>query len=402
MTSTSNNRQLRIAFTNLTSTQWTAGTHYLKNLFVALKSLDSCRPEIALLVPHQSQPNSYNTLSPYIDQLLYMPPDPPMPRFWQRQTIRIKKRLGVWQEPEPLLTPYLREQQVDSIFAPTEFGEQFSVPLLSWIPDFQHLHLPEMFSSEEIQLRDQLFSKIVAQANRVILSSQDALQDFKHFAPQAIDKARVLSFVAQVPADTYDSNPAWVCDHYHLPHRFVYLPNQFWQHKNHKVVIQALSLIKAKHPEITVVCTGNTNEYRYPLYFAELLPTISSLGLRNNLIILGLVPHAHLFPLMRQSLAVLQPSFFEGWSTTVEEAKSLGKRMILSDIPVHKEQNPPQSVFFNPHDSQSLADALVRAFDENKPGPDSQLEQLAQKQLPTRTKEFGRVFVEVVKEVIPS
>lgn len=401
MTSTSNNRQLRIAFTNLTSTQWTAGTHYLKNLFFALKSLDSsCRPEIALLVPHQAQPNSYNSLSSYIDQLLYMPPAPAMPKFWQRQIIRTQKQLGIWQEPEPQLTTYLREHQVDSTFSTEEFGSQFSLPLLSWIPDFQHLCLPEMFSAEEIKGRTQQFSQIVAHANRVILSSQDALQDFERFAPQATHKARVLSFVAQVPADTYDSDPAWVCDHYHLPHRFFYLPNQFWKHKNHNVVIQALALLKEQHPEITIVCTGNTNEYRHPLHFAELLPSISNLGLRDNLIILGLVPHAHLFPLMRQSLAVLQPSFFEGWSTTVEEAKSVGKRMILSDIPVHREQNPPQGVFFNPHNPQVLAESLVRVFDENKAGPDYELEKLAQEQLPRRIQEFGQTFVELVKEVI--
>ncbi len=401
MTSASNNRPLRIAFTNLASTQWTAGTQYLKNLFAALKSLESsCGPEIALLVPHQAQPDSYNSLSPYIDQLVYLPPDPPPPNFWQRQIIRTQKQLGIWKDPEPQLTPCLREHQVDTVFSTEEFGSQFSEPLLSWIPDFQHIHLPQMFLSEEIQWRDQHFSKIAAHANRVILSSQDALQDFKRFAPQAVHKARVLSFVAQVPADIYDSEPDWVCEHYHLPRKFIYLPNQFWRHKNHNVVIQALSLLKAEHPEITVVCTGNTNERRYPLYFGELLASISSLGLRDNLILLGLVPHAHLFSVMRQSLAMLQPSFFEGWSTTVEEAKSVGKRTILSDIPVHREQNPPQAVFFNPHDPQELADALVRVFNENKPGPDYDLEILARSQLPIRTKEFGRTFVEIVKEVI--
>jgi glycosyltransferase involved in cell wall biosynthesis len=403
MTSASKNRPLRIAFTNLASTQWTAGTHYLKNLFIALKSLDSSdRPEIVLVVPHLAQPNSYNSLSDYIDQLLYVPPDPPpfIPKFWQRQMIRIQKKLGTWQEPEPILDSYLREHQVDSLFATIDFCSRFSVPLLSWIPDFQHLHLPEMFSPEEIQGRQYLFSQIVTNAERIILSSQNALQDFKNFAPQAVHKARVLSFVAQVPANIYDSDPAWVCEYYHLPLRFVYLPNQFWKHKNHNTVIQALALLKAQHPKITVICTGNTNEYRHPLYFAELLATISTLGLRDNLIILGLVPHAHLYQLMRQSLAVLQPSLFEGWSTTVEEAKSVGKRMILSDIPVHREQNPPEAIYFNPQDPQALADSLVRVFDESKPGPDYELEKLAQEQLPRRTQEFGRAFVKLVQEVV--
>ena len=395
----SNNRQLRIAFAYIDGTQWTAGLHYLRNLFAALRSLDShWRPEIALLVSHQTQPDSYNSLSHYVDKLLCMPP-----RFdlWQRRITRIQKRLGIWVG-LALLASYLRKHRVDSIFARTEFGRWFSVPLLAWIPDFQHLHLPEMFSPKEIQSRNQTCSRIADRADRVILSSQNALRNFERLAPQATHKARVVSFVARVPADTYDSDPAWVCDYYHLPHWFIYLPNQFWKHKNHDVVVQALALVKAQHPEITVVCTGNTMEYRDPLYFAELLATISTLGLRNNLILLGFIPHAHIFQLMRQSLAVLQPSLFEGWSTTVEETKSVGKQIILSDIPVHREQDPPQAVLFDPHDPEALADCLVMTFDEKSPGPDYELETLARERLPTRTREFGQTFVEIVQEVVPT
>ena len=65
-----------------------------------------------------------------------------------------------------------------------------------------------------------------------------------------------------------------------------------------------------------------------------------------------MLPRAHVFRLMRQSLAVLQPSLFEGWSTSVEEAKSVGKRMILLDIPVHREQDPPRALFFDPRDAE--------------------------------------------------
>jgi hypothetical protein len=47
----------------------------------------------------------------------------------------------------------------------------------------------------------------------------------------------------------------------------------------------------------------------------------------------GVVPHAHVLQLMRQSLAVLQPSLFEGWSMSVEEAKSIGKRGLFRTYP---------------------------------------------------------------------
>jgi glycosyltransferase involved in cell wall biosynthesis len=115
---------------------------------------------------------------------------------------------------------------------------------------------------------------------------------------------------------------------------------------------------------------------------------------------LGIIPHDHLFQLMRQSLAVLQPSIFEGWSTTVEEVKSLGKRIILSDLPVHREQNPPQARYFDPQNPEVLAAELLKAFAENTPGPDLGLEREARRMLPERIAQFGMEFIKIVEEVI--
>lgn len=397
----SGQHSLLVAFSHMPDGMWTGGIQYLRNLFAALHCLeDDLRPEIALLVQPQTEPESYGSLISYIDQVLHRPPDPPRPRFTERQWMRVQKLLGTWREPEPLLSCYLREHQVAALFGiSAAFGPRFDTPLLSWIPDFQHLHLPEMFTDDEISGRNERFSDIVRYADRVILSSQNARRDFEQFAPQAASKARVLSFVAQVPADVYDNDPAWVCQQYHLPERFFFLPNQFWKHKNHEVVLQALALLQDRHPEITVVCTGNTNDYRNPLFFSKFMAQVSSSGLRDNLIILGMIPHAHLFSLMRQSLAVLQPSLFEGWSTTVEEVKSLGKRMVISDIPVHREQNPPRSVFFDPYAASSLADCLVQIYDEAAPGPDHDLEAQTQEQLPTRARQFSGTFVSIIQEV---
>lgn len=55
------------------------------------------------------------------------------------------------------------------------------------------------------------------------------------------------------------------------------------------------------------------------------------------------------------SLGYINPSFFEGWSTTVEEAKYRGKPILLSDLKVHREQAPAKSVFFDPNDPEDLA-----------------------------------------------
>lgn len=63
---------------------------------------------------------------------------------------------------------------------------------------------------------------------------------------------------------------------------------------------------------------------------------------------------------MMTTNALLNPSRFEGWSTTVEEAKAAGTPMILSDIPVHREQ-APNARFVGQDDAPALADAIEQS-----------------------------------------
>jgi glycosyltransferase involved in cell wall biosynthesis len=395
-------RELRIAFQFLGGALWTGGISYLENLFRALRSSDLARercPEILLLVKPDTPSHVYDTLVPLVDQLLYSPVEVASPSFWQRVT-RVQNQQRKYQEYRTRLEAYLREQHVDLLVGDA-VGPGLRIPTLTWLPDFQQVHLPDMWQPEEIQRRNQYFMRLAAHATRILLSSQDVLCDYERFAPQFINKARVLRFVAQIPDGLYESDPSWVCNHYHLPQRFIFLPDQFWKHKNHEIVVRALKSIKQNHPEVVVVCAGNTHDFRDPVYFGKFMATVSEENLRENLIILGIVPHAHVFPLIRQSVAVLQPSLFEGWSTTVEEAKSVGKQMILSDLAIHREQDPAQSVFFDPQGPEALANCIVDMFERTAPGPDLQLEALARELYPKRTMAFARRFIEIAREVVP-
>lgn len=391
---------MRVAFSHITDEGWTGRTHYLKNVFFALRSLKPDRqPEILLLVSQRDKPSTYEDLKPYINEVLILPPAsaPSIPR---RLMTRLQTRMGIRDERQHPVGPFLRSKGVQALFVNSvHYGPRLGVPLLVWIPDFQHLHLPEMFSEDEIKFRTQRFQKLAQYACRVILSSHDAWHDYAQFAPGHLQKVRILPFVAQV-SPVYDQPPRWICDYYHLPERFIHLPNQFWKHKNHLVVIKALELARNQRPAITVVCTGHTVDYRNPGFFSELLVAASTANVRGNLIFLGLVSHPHVFHLMRQSQAVLQPSLFEGWSTTVEEAKSLGKQVILSDIPVHREQSPPGAYFFEPNNPESLANCLLSIYDETEPGPDYRLEAIARAQLPIRTAASAQEFLQILSEVV--
>jgi glycosyltransferase involved in cell wall biosynthesis len=113
-------------------------------------------------------------------------------------------------------------------------------------------------------------------------------------------------------------------------------------------------------------------------YLIRLLERIEKLELQKQFIILGVIPRIDQIQLMRRCLAVIQPSLFEGWSSVIEDARSLGKPVIASDFPVHIEQNAPNSYFFECGNAEALAE-LISTAATLEIGANSQLEALAQK-----------------------
>lgn len=388
---------LRIGLRNLASDDWTAGGTYQLNLLEAIHQA-SAEIEVVLLTFPGTPARNIEACRKYVAEVAEIPAPISSAKFFglQAKFNRIFGELGL----EASTSKILRKKGLHRIFSPDDFGSGFRIPNVAWIQDFQALRLPEFFpSSDAAGLRKSL-GNLIKHAQTVVLSSQVASQDLQELFPAFAHKARVLQFVARVPEIIYERDPAWICQTYHLPKKFFYLPNQFWEHKNHKLVLEALALAKQKTPEICVVCTGNTNDYRNRLYFSNLLARVSELNLRDNFIILGLVPHEHVYWLMRQSAGILQPSLFEGWSTTVEEARSLGKNVLLSAIGVHREQNPPGARYFEPANSSMLADLLCQEFLAQEAGPNLQLEAKAREALASRMVNFGKQFVEIMSETV--
>ncbi|MDP6526595.1 MAG: glycosyltransferase [Kiritimatiellia bacterium] len=394
--------QMHLSFQYSDSALWTAGLTYLNNVIRSLRALPGEeQPRISIFVGNETFPDSYAPIRDLLDDVIVVPDAGDLPRrsLSERAVRKAKKMVSPDKKAESLLSNWFSGQRVDVLFSRSDCGPGFRIPLLIWLPDFQHKRMPEMFTEEENRARDREYMTRAERATRIVVSSNDVKKDVADFAPRFEDRICVLPFVSYVPDSLYDRSPEWVCEHYDLPERFVFMPNQFWRHKNHEVVVDAVAALAGNHPEITVVCTGNTHDYRNPGYFSALLYRIAEKKVRNRFILLGMVPHSHLFSLMRQSLAVLQPSLFEGWNSCVEEVKSVGKGMIVSDIAVHREQNPPASRFFEPEKPEALAASLVDVFRECEPGPDKELETAAQEALPGRMIEFARRLLSVSAEI---
>ena len=125
------------------------------------------------------------------------------------------------------------------------------------------------------------YASACAQGDGVIVSSQDALNDLRNFLPEACVPMHVLRFVSN-PVDFANLPPLDILQERHslLP-KYFHLPNQFWTHKNHRVVIDALGILKARGIHAQVVCTGSKSDPRSPDYFDNLMLHCQKLGVAD-------------------------------------------------------------------------------------------------------------------------
>ena len=118
---------------------------------------------------------------------------------------------------------------------------------------------------------------------------------------------------------------------------------------------------------------------------------IKNNNLYNNIRLLGLIDYEEVFSLIKFSKAVINPSLFEGWSSTVEECKSVGKNMILSDLDVHIEQYP-SATFFERNSIKSLKFTLLNYDNSNLSNDIESIEK--------RTEIFSNKYLNIIKEVL--
>lgn len=383
---------IRVGFV-ISQFDWIGGVNYFKNLFSAIQSFPNARIHVVVFTGMKSDVSSIDGLVDIVRSSIF---DRKTVPWW------IATFLGrVFPKRNFLLYFLLRKQKIDLTSHSRPMWKGCSIPSIGWIADFQHVCLPQFFSKRERAARDKQFVDIMNRCSAVILSSQAALDDFIKFDPKNKTPAYVLRFISGAHHDSSElPSREEVMNKYNLDRSWFHVPNQFWAHKNHKTIIEALRLIKEKGKSLLVVATGSTSDYRNAEYFPSLMNLVSIYGLKDEFRVLGMVPYSDVVALMRYSVAVINPSLFEGWSTSVEESKAMGKTVLLSDIPVHREQAPEWGYYFKADDCESLAMQMmdvVCEFDEEvymSRKKKAELERLI------NMRHFSEQYIDIVFDVI--
>lgn len=131
-------------------------------------------------------------------------------------------------------------------------------------------------------------------------------------------------------------------------------------HKNIGGLLEALALINEEdRPDLRIV--GRRDGF---FHSDETVERLAGL-LGDKVTFTGEVSDDALVEIVRNAVALVQPSFYEGFGIPPLEAMAVGTPVLVSDIPALQETCGDAALYFDPRDSQSIANKICLILQDN-------------------------------------
>ncbi|SMO50434.1 Glycosyltransferase involved in cell wall bisynthesis [Saccharicrinis carchari] len=337
---------------------WMGGITYILNLIKTFNYLsEEEKPDITL---YYSEP-----LKKYIGNIDY-----PHITFVPYPEKKIAKGyLMSWLKRKNLFTDELIERDgLDAIYPVRDcpVKSRTKARVIAWYADLQHKIYPEFFTRSTLLHRTLRLNLMLRNATDMVVSSRAVKDDFDRFFKIRKQLGFHIYHFVSINDEFKSLDINELRKKYELPEKYFMVSNQFHKHKNHKVVLLALARLKEQGIHKHLAFTGRFPSATDSPYLAELHQIINHNNLHSQISLLGIIPRNDQMQLMNHCQAVVQPSLFEGWSTVIEDAKSLQVPVIASDLKVNMEQLEDKGEYFKPHDYKGLASMLANFPDRNK------------------------------------
>lgn len=263
------------------------------------------------------------------------------------------------------LVPGFNIPDADLIISPTITLLPYHIgkPYIVTIHDFQQEYYPEFFT-----LKEKIIRKIIYRtgkyANLVVCESEFVKKDIVRFLGVGEEKIRVIpspppSYLTCIKVN--EKKMTEIKKSYNLPDKYIFYPANFWYHKNHIKLLEALFLIKKKYgEEIPLILVGSKQNN-----FDDVMRKIKELGLQNQVKYLGYVPNKAMPYLYKLATSLVVPTLFESVSLPIWEAFYLGCPVISSDVCALPEQVGDAGLLFDPHNAEDMAEKIYRIWTDD-------------------------------------
>ena len=268
---------------------------------------------------------------------------------------------------------FFRHHEIDLLLftGDNDLAPKTGVPYVVAIHDIQHrLHpeFPEVSADGEWERREARLVPLIAGATLVLVDSEVGREDIlAHYgatgiAPEAV---RVLPFLpAHYLRPVLPDGIAAARGMFHLPERYLFYPAQFWPHKNHERVVEALGMLAAEGLRLPVVFVGSASGDLRVQTLKRVVDAAERAGVADLVHYLGYLPDLMMAALYGGALALVMPTFFGPTNIPVVEAFELGCPVITSDIRGIREHVGDAALLVDPASAASIAEAIRRVATE--------------------------------------
>ena len=261
----------------------------------------------------------------------------------------------------------LKSVGVELIHFPYQRFFPTSLPFLFEPWDLQHIHLPELFTKEEIQFRNQHYAEAAQKATVVVTATKSSKYDVvRHFQIPASKVAVIYRGIESDDIKTRERrNSGSPMEEQFCLHNAPYAiyPAKPWPHKNHERLFAALAkLRKESGIRIPLVCTGRAVKGKEG--FLESLA--EEYGIKDQIVCTGYLSESDIQHYLANARLMLYPSLFEGLGIPLLEAMNQGVPIVCSNVSCIPEVVGKSATMFNPYSVDDIATKLANVWSDDR------------------------------------
>jgi glycosyltransferase involved in cell wall biosynthesis len=232
----------------------------------------------------------------------------------------------------------------------------------------EHPEFPELAGRGSYHWREGMYRNALPRASAVIVDSAATAMKLERY--YGIDQDRSIVVAYDVVPELTDT-PALpeilnsLRSKHGIQGPFVFYPAQFWAHKNHVYILEALLLLKRQFGlEITAVFSGSDQgNFHFVRALAE------QMGLAQQIKFVGFLSIPEIAQLYREALALVMPTYLGPTNIPPLEAQALGCPVIYSDLPGFRDFLGPNALYCDLTDPASLSQYIKSLLDQPRPAP---------------------------------
>lgn len=239
---------------------------------------------------------------------------------------------------------------------------QMPIRVIGTVHDLMHRYeaiFPEVSAKGRYGIREHRFRNIATWCTGVMVDSEVGRQHVVESYGVPAAKVYPLPYVA--PSYLQDKHERADFDtHYRLPVKFLFYPAQFWPHKNHLKLVDAVHRVAERFPDIALVLSGGKHHA-----FDEVQRRIEDLGMEKCIRFVGYVPDTDLSGLYKRARALVMPTYFGPTNIPPLEAMVIGCPVLVSGIYGMPEQCGDAALYFDPNSITEMAACIEQVWSDD-------------------------------------